>query len=89
MEAWVEVVIEITKSAKPPFAYENFLSAEELVISRLPLSPNRANTVRIFDGDPMNSGLFLRIYPPGDSFPTTPYSHPAAFPLFGLKSDVG
>ena len=67
MEAWVEVVIEITKSARLSFAYENFLSVEEPVISRLPLSPNRANTVRIFDRDATNSGLFLRIYPAENS----------------------
>lgn len=74
-EARVEAVIETIKSAKHPLADQIvILPVEEPVV--LKLSPERASTIHISDVDAMNSDLFHRIYPPQDSFSTTPARSP-------------
>jgi hypothetical protein len=74
-EARVEAVIDTIKSAKPPLADEIILlPVEEPVTSKL--SPERAETIRTSDVDAMNSDLFHRIYPPEDSFLTSPLLSP-------------
>lgn len=74
-EARVEAVIETIKSANPPLADEIILlPVEEPVISKL--SPERADTIRTYDVDAMNSDLFHRIYPQEGSFLTTPLLSP-------------
>ena len=74
-ESRIEAVIDTIKSAKPPLADEIvFLPVEEPVVSKL--SPERANTIHVSDVDAMNSDLFHRIYPPEDSFLTSPLLSP-------------
>ena len=74
-EARVEAVIETIGNAKPPLSDQIIvLPIEEPVISKL--SPERARTIRMSDVEAMNSDLFHRIYPPHDSFSTTPPRSP-------------